>query len=137
MKDFKMATTSDPIADLLSRIRNALMRRAASTSVPYSRLKEKILLLLKKEGYIQEVQKEEVKQGFCLTVTLRYYEGEPVIQGLKGVSKPGRRFYSPAKNLPHVLSGHGMAVVSTSQGLMTDHEARKRKLGGEILFSVW
>jgi small subunit ribosomal protein S8 len=136
-KIIKVATTNDPIADFITRLRNGLSRKAAQVKMPYSKLKEKIAILLKAEGYINEIGKEEILNAPHLVINLRYHEGQPVINNLKRVSKPGRRVYSSVGKLPRVLAGHGIAVISTSRGLVTDHEARKRRLGGEILFTVW
>ena len=134
----KLGITTDPVADLLTRIRNTSCKRAPSVRLPYSKLKEKIARLLEEEGYLGPVKKEiDLSRVAHLQIGLRYHDDKPLIQGLKRVSKPGRRIYASARQLPWVLSGHGLAIVSTSRGLMTDQEARKRKLGGEVLFFVW
>ncbi len=133
----KISPTSDPIADLLTRLRNAAWRRQAEVLVPYSVLKEQIVLLLQREGYLADVNRVREGNDSWLQMSLRYHDREPVIRGLKRLSKPGRRLYLPVKRLPRVLSGYGLVVVSTSRGLLTDHEARRRRLGGEVLFAVW
>lgn len=133
-------TMTDPIADMLTRIRNANVAMHDEVRMPSSKAKESLATLLKKEGYIEEfaVADASDRPGQVLTVTMKYSpERERVISGLKRVSKPGLRVYSKAESVPRVLGGLGVAVVSTSQGLMTDREARKRRIGGEILCYVW
>ena len=128
---------TDPIADMLTRIRNANQMKHESVSMPASRLKLEILEVLKNEGYIAEYEKvEDGKQG-VIKVTLKYVEKERVIKGLKKISKPGLRVYAKANELPKVLNGLGVAIISTSNGIMTDREARKQKLGGEVIAFVW
>jgi len=129
---------SDPVADMLTRIRNAILAKYNRVDIPASRLKISIAKVLKAEGYIRnyKVVKDD-KQGL-LRVYLRYDEqARPVIQGLKRVSSPGRRVYAGSDDLPKVLNGLGVNIVSTSKGLMTDRQARQAKVGGEILCSVW
>lgn len=127
---------SDPIADMLTRIRNAHMALLEKVDIPHSKLKSEIARVLKREGYIADYAIEGGTR--TLRVFLKYINGqEPVIQGIKRESKPGRRLYVGAEDLPRVLSGLGIAVVSTSAGLMTDKEARKQHVGGEVLFCVW
>ena len=128
---------TDPIADMLTRIRNANQMKHESVSMPASRLKLEILEVLKNEGYIAEYEKvEDGKQG-VIKVTLKYVEKERVIKGLKKISKPGLRVYAKANELPKVLNGLGIAIISTSNGIMTDREARKQKLGGEVIAFGW
>ena len=128
---------TDPIADMLTRIRNANQMKHESVSMPASRLKLEILEVLKNEGYIAEYEKvEDGKQG-VIKVTLKYVEKERFIKGLKKISKPGLRVYAKANELPKVLNGLGIAIISTSNGIMTDREARKQKLGGEVIAFVW
>ena len=128
---------TDPIADMLTRIRNANQAKHESVEMPASRLKLEILEVLKNEGYIAEYEKvEDGKQG-VIKVTLKYVEKERVIKGLKKISKPGLRVYAKANELPKVLNGLGIAIISTSNGIMTDREARKQKLGGEVIAFVW
>ena len=130
---------SDPIADMLTRMRNAHMANLDLVQVPHSRLKGEIARILKHEGYVKDFSVEansKVQKTLC--VYLKYGpEREPVIQGLKRVSKPGLRRYSDATSLPRVLGGLGIAILSTSKGLMTDREARKSNVGGEVLCFVW
>jgi len=129
---------TDPIADFLARLRNALMSKHHTTSVPSSKMKTRIAQILKDEGYIQDFQSEDVDGRPVLVVTLKYDErSQPVIEGLSRVSRPGLRRYSSADQLPTVRGGIGMAIVSTSRGLMTDHQARKDRVGGEVLCTVW
>ena len=130
-------SVSDPIADALTRIRNAKMVNHESVSMPASKLKEELVKVLQKEGYVDGYTVEE-KDGFkVINVTLKYNNGKSVITGLQRISRPGLRVYSKAKNMPRVFDGMGIAVVSTSKGLMTEKEARANKLGGEILCYVW
>jgi small subunit ribosomal protein S8 len=133
-------TMTDPVADMLTRIRNANIAMHDDTSMPSSKLKENLAALLEKEGYIEgySVADAEGRPGRTLTVTMKYSpERARVISGIKRVSKPGLRVYSKADKVPRVLGGLGVAVLSTSQGLLTDREARKRRVGGEILCYVW
>ena len=128
---------TDPIADMLTRIRNANQMKHESVSMPASRLKLEILEVLKNEGYIAEYEKvEDGKQG-VIKVTLKYVNKERVIKGIKRISKPGLRVYAKSTELPQVLNGLGVAIISTSNGVMTDREARKNKLGGEVIAFVW
>ena len=128
---------TDPIADMLTRIRNANQAKHESVEMPASRLKLEILEVLKNEGYISEYEKvEDGKQG-VIKVTLKYNNKERVIKGLKKISKPGLRVYVKSTELPKVLNGLGIAVISTSNGIMTDREARQKKLGGEVIAFVW
>ncbi|MEK6764443.1 MAG: 30S ribosomal protein S8 [Nitrospira sp.] len=129
---------TDPISDLLVRLQNGLRRRHDTVSVPASRLKREILRILQHEGYIQGVQ-AEVEDGHpVLKVQLRYVvEGQPMVTGMQRVSKPGRRVYVGIKDIPRVKNGIGMAILSTSKGLMTDQDSRRAGLGGEVLCAVW
>ena len=130
-------TVSDPIADTLTRIRNANMVNHESVSMPHSNLKEELIKVLKNEGYVQGYTVEE-KDGFKqINVELKYFNNKAVITGLQRISKPGLRVYSKAKNMPRVFDGMGIAVISTSKGLMTEKAARVNKLGGEVLCYVW
>jgi len=133
-------TMTDPIADMLTRIRNANVVMHDEVRMPSSRQKEALAAILAKEGYIEGFSNAENdgRPGSTLTVTMKYSpERDRTISGLRRVSKPGLRVYSAAKEVPRVLGGLGVAVVSTSQGLMTDRDARKRNVGGEILCFVW
>lgn len=128
---------TDPIADMLTRIRNANQAKHESVTMPASRLKLEILAVLKNEGYIAEYEKvEDGKQG-VIKVTLKYNNKDRVIKGLKKISKPGLRVYAKSSELPKVLNGLGVAIISTSNGIMTDREARLKKLGGEVIAFVW
>lgn len=128
---------TDPISDFLTRLRNAQAAQHETTTAPSSRIKLQIAKLLEREGYVAGVQ--EVVDGIrkMLVVTLKYNEFGGVIRNVKRVSKPGLRVYRKADELPRVLSDQGIAIVSTSQGLMTNKEARRRKLGGEILCELF
>ena len=131
-------TTTDPIADMLTRIRNANSARHTTVEIPASKVKLAIAQILLDEGYIRSFEKiEDGKQGM-IQVTLKYDEkGKRVISGLKRISKPGLRIYVSCEELPQVLNGLGIAVVSTSKGIKTDRDARKEGLGGEVLAYVW
>ena len=129
---------TDPIADMLTRIRNANQNRAKTVSMPSSKMKEEIAKILKDEGFIEEFSIEENDVQNTLTLTLKYgQKKERVITGLKRVSKPGLRVYSKAEELPRVLNGLGIAIISTPQGVMTDKEARKANVGGEVIAYIW
>jgi small subunit ribosomal protein S8 len=129
---------SDPIADMLTRIRNANTALHPVTSMPSSKLKEELAKILSSEGYIDGYKVEDASVSKELTVTLRYTNGrDRVLHGLRRISSPGRRVYKGAGELDRVLGGLGVSVVSTSEGLLTDREARRRKIGGEILCEVW
>ena len=129
---------TDPIADLLTRIRNANSSKHETVDIPASNMKKAIVEILADEGYIKSFQLiEDNKQG-VIRVTLKYGPNhEKVISGLKRVSKPGLRIYAGVDELPRVLKGLGIAIVSTSKGIMTDKEARKQNIGGEVLAFVW
>ena len=129
---------TDPIADLLTRIRNASSAKHDSVEIPASNMKKAICQILVDEGYVKNYTvTQDGKQG-VIKVTLKYGEGKtPVIQGLRRVSKPGLRIYSSAAELPKVMKGLGVAIISTSRGVMTDREARKQNLGGEVLAFIW
>ena len=129
---------TDPIADLLTRIRNASTAKHPSVEIPASNMKKAICQILVDEGYIKGMQvKNDTVQG-TIVVTLKYQaNGEPVIAGLRRVSKPGLRVYAGAEELPRVLRGLGIAIVSTSKGVMTDKAARANHVGGEVLAFVW
>jgi small subunit ribosomal protein S8 len=127
---------SDPIADMLTRIRNAQMAEKAVVSLPSSKQKVAIAQVLKDEGYIDGFAVEDKEGRAVMTVELRYYQGQPVIESVKRVSRPGRRLYKGAGELPKVTGGLGVAIVSTSKGVMTDRAARAAKLGGEVLCFV-
>jgi small subunit ribosomal protein S8 len=128
---------TDPIADLLARIRNAYVAKHDRLDVPASNLKLEICKVLQREGYIEDLQVIEGEPRDQLRILLKYDEGEPVIVHLKRISKPGRRVYMRSDDLKPVLNGLGVGIVSTSMGLLTDHEARQRRVGGEVLCEVW
>lgn len=130
-------TITDPVADLLTRIRNANMVNHANVEIPASKLKVELVKLLKEEGYIADYKLVDKDAFKVINVELKYIGNKPVIRGLQRVSTPGLRAYSKAKNLPRVFGGLGVAIVSTSKGLMTDKAARKDNIGGEILCYVW
>ena len=128
----------DPIADMLTRIRNANTNKHETVLIPQSKTKLAIAEILKEEGYIVDFKAVESEGIKMIEVTLKYGpNGEKVIQGLKRISKPGLRIYSNAEQLPQVLNGLGIAIVSTSKGIITDKEARKLNVGGEVLAYVW
>ena len=131
-------TLVDPVGDMLTRIRNGQMRSLNKINIPFSNFRLKILEVLKKEGYIIDfnINNDEKKIKF-LSVDLKYYEGQPVIKEIKRVSKPGRRVYSRATSIPKVLNGLGLAILSTSKGVMSDTDAIKNNLGGEIICKVF
>jgi small subunit ribosomal protein S8 len=133
-------TMTDPIADMLTRIRNGNVAFHDSVRMPSSKVKESLAQILKREGYIDgfEVANDPSKPGNVLTIHMKYSpERARSISGIRRVSKPGLRVYRGADRLPRVLGGLGVAVLSTSQGLMTDREARQRRMGGEVLCYVW
>ena len=129
---------TDPIADMLTRIRNANQNKSTDVMVPASKVKLEILNVIKNEGYITDYEfVEDGKQG-NIKVTLKYTEKkERVIKGIKRISKPGLRVYAKVNEMPKVLNGLGIAVVSTSNGVMTDREARRQHLGGEVIAYIW
>ena len=127
---------TDPIADMLTRIRNGLASAKVAVVMPGSKVKAAIAQVLKDEGYIKDFQFSEQDGKPVLEVTLKYYEGRPVIGRLKRESRPGLRVYKRAEDLPSVIGGLGVAIISTSKGIMTDRAARKAGIGGEVLCSV-
>ncbi|HUR50347.1 MAG TPA: 30S ribosomal protein S8 [Acidimicrobiales bacterium] len=133
-------TMTDPVADMLTRLRNGNVAMQDSVRMPSSKLKEALAAILRREGYIADfsVRDEPTRPGRTLEIVMKYNEERtPTISGLKRVSKPGLRVYTKADRLPRVLGGLGVAVLSTSNGLMTDREARERRVGGEVLCYVW
>lgn len=128
---------TDPIADMLTRIRNANQMRYEKVIVPASNVKMDILKVLKEEGFIADFElAKDDKQG-VITVALKYVGNERVIKGLKRISKPGLKVYAQVEDLPRVLNGLGIAIISTSKGVMTDRDARKQNIGGEVVAYVW
>ena len=131
-------TLVDPIGDMFTRIRNGQMRNLNSVSIPASKFRSKILEILKTEGYISSFFLESNDNNKkIIKVNLKYYEGTPVIKEIKRISKPGRRVYSRATSIPKIQNGLGMAIISTSQGVMSDIDARKNNIGGEIICKVF
>lgn len=129
---------TDTIADLLTRIRNANSAKHDTVQIPASNMKKAICQILLDEGYIKSFSVEEDGKQGVITVTLKYLEGKtPVIQGLRRVSKPGLRIYSNVEDMPKVMKGLGIAIISTSKGVMTDREARRQNVGGEVLAFIW
>ena len=131
-------TFTDPIGDMFSRIRNGQMRSLNSVNIPSSNFRQNILKILKNEGYINDyfIDKSE-KNKINLKINLKYYDGDPVIKEIKRISKPGRRVYSRANSIPKVMNGLGLAIISTPKGVMSDTEARKNNVGGEIICRVF
>ena len=127
---------SDPIGDMLARIKNAQMRNHSKVSLPSSKFKAKIADVLKSEGYIIDYKINDDKKP-SIEINLKYNSGNPVINTIERISKPGRRIFSSASSLPKINNGLGIAIVSTPQGVMTDVDARKKKLGGEIICKVF
>lgn len=129
---------TDPISDMLTRINNAIRAKKKTVIVSASKIKLEIVRILKEEGFIEDYKFMEEKPQSKIEIVLKYDDQKKgIISGLRRVSKPGRRIYLGYKALPKVLDGLGIAIVSTSQGIMTDHEARKRKLGGEVICEIW
>ncbi len=128
---------TDPIADMLTRLRNAQAQRHATVRVPASKMKAAILSVLQAEGYIAGVAEDVSASGAkTLVVSLKYHQGQPVVTWINRVSKPGRRVYSQAAELPMVANGLGVTIVSTSKGILTDTQARAQKVGGEVLCQI-
>ena len=129
---------NDPLGDMLTRIRNAQMRGKSSVNTPASKLRRWVLDVLKDDGYIRGYSQTEIVNGVSeLEIELKYYEGQPVIQEIQRVSKPGRRVYSSVKTMPVVRNGLGISIVSTPKGVMSDNAARENNVGGEILCRVF
>lgn len=128
---------TDPIADMLTRIRNASKQKHELVDVPYSKIKENIAQILLTEGYISAFEVIDNGARKTIRITLKYFENKCVIQGLKRISKPGLRIYADVENLPRVLNGLGTAIISTSKGVVTDKVARQNGVGGEVIAYVW
>jgi small subunit ribosomal protein S8 len=129
---------TDPIADMLTRIRNASLARHDRTEMPASRMKEAVARILKTEGFIADVRSTEGEGAKQLTIVLKYgRDRQSAIDGVRRVSRPGRRVYVRHDRIPRVLSGLGISILSTSRGLMSDREARRQKIGGELICEVW
>ena len=132
-----MGFANDPIADMLTRIRNANQMRYKEVEVPASKMKNEIARILKEEGFIVDYKVKKNNIQNILVLSLKYVDKERVITGLKRISKPGLRVYVKAEEVPYVLNGLGIAIISTSKGVMTDKEARKQNIGGEVLAYIW
>ena len=131
-------TLTDPIGDMFSRIRNGQMRLLNSIDIPSSNFRKNILKILKEEGYIKDYYIEKSENNkISLKINLKYYEGGPVIKEITRISKPGRRVYSSANSIPRVMNGLGFAILSTPKGVMTDAQAKKNNVGGEIICKVF
>jgi len=131
-------TLGDPIGDMITRIRNAQMRALQNVIIPSSKFREKILEILKQEGYIADYKiQADTKNKNSLLVDLKYFNGAPVIKEIKRVSKPGRRIYAKANSISKIQNGLGLAIVSTSIGIMSDNDARQKNVGGEIICRVF
>lgn len=129
---------SDPIGDMLTRIRNAYGRKKNKVSTPASNLRVRVLDVLKAEGYIRDYAKVDYENGKSeLEIELKYYEGRPVIREISRISKPGRRVYVSVKSIPSVANGLGISILSTPKGVMADHQAREQNVGGEVLCQVF
>ena len=128
----------DPIGDMITRIRNAQMRLLNKVTIPSSKFRVKILDVLKQEGYISDYKiSGEASKKSSISIDLKYYNGLPVIKEIKRISKPGRRIYAKASSIPKIQNGLGLAIVSTSKGIMTDNDARNKNIGGEIICRVF
>ena len=129
---------TDPIADMITRIRNAQLRTLNTVSIPSSKFRARILDVLKEEGYISDYKfLSDTKKRGSLIINLKYNNGLPVIKEIKRISKPGRRIYTKADSIPRIQSGLGIAIVSTSMGIMSDNDARSKNIGGEIICRVF
>ena len=129
---------TDPIADLCTRIRNAMMRHYPTITIPYSKIKQQILKVLEEEGFIEKWERQDNEQFPSLVATLKYTpNGDSMIRKIKRISKPGLRVYSGNKDLRPILYGQGIAVITTSQGVLSDKQCRLQKIGGEVLCYVW
>ncbi|WP_112663955.1 30S ribosomal protein S8 [Microvirga flavescens] len=129
---------NDPLGDMLTRIRNAQMRRRGTVTTPGSKLRARVLDVLKSEGYIRDYSQTEFGNGRTeFSIELKYYDNQPVIRTIERVSKPGRRVYTSVDTMPRVADGLGITIISTPQGVMADHEAREKNVGGEVLCKVF
>jgi small subunit ribosomal protein S8 len=129
---------TDPLGDMLTRIRNGVARRKSSVSTPASNLRARVLDVLQAEGYIRGYSKTDFENGKSeLNIELKYFEGAPVIRKIDRVSKPGRRVYVSVKSIPQVANGLGITILSTPKGVMADHQAREQNVGGELLCSIF
>jgi len=128
---------TDPISDFIIRIKNAVLARKDVITVPHSRVKEAIAGILQKEGYIAEVTSQEEAGFKQLVITLKYVGKNPTVTDVRRLSKPGRRLYVPASDIPKSLGGYGITILSTNKGIITDTDARKMNVGGELLCQIW
>jgi small subunit ribosomal protein S8 len=129
---------SDPLGDMLTRIRNAQMRSRPRVTTPASKLRERVLEVMQEEGYIRGYSRTDYEDGKSeIEIELKYFDGKPVIRNLKRISKPGRRVYSSVDELPTVANGLGVAILSTPKGVMSDSQARRENVGGEVLCSIF
>ena len=129
---------NDPLGDMLTRIRNAQMRKSSKVSTPGSRLRQNVLDVLKSEGYIRGYATVDYENGRSeFEIELKYFDGQPVIRQIERVSRPGRRVYASVKNIPRVMNGLGVSIISTPKGVMSDAEARDQNVGGEVLCRVF
>ncbi len=128
---------SDPLGDMLTRIRNAQMRNKSKVSTPASGLRQRVLDVLQSEGYIRGYSSIELSGHAEFEIELKYYDGEPVIREIKRISRPGRRVYASVRNLPRISDGLGVAILSTPKGVMSDNSARENNVGGEVLCQVF
>ncbi len=130
-------SVTDPIADYLVRVRNAIAAKHETVEIPASKMKLEITKILLEEGFIQNFKVQEDSKQDVLKIFLKYSEGQPVITGLKQISKPGRRVYSTRDTVPKVIGGLGISILSTSRGVMTGHDSTKTGIGGEVLCEIW
>ena len=131
-------TMSDPLGDMLTRIRNAQMRKSTKVSTPSSRLRQNVLDVLKAEGYIRGYSTVDFNNGRSeFEIELKYFDGEPVIRRIERVSRPGRRVYASVKTIPRVANGLGVSILSTPKGVMSDADAREQNVGGEVLCRIF
>lgn len=128
---------TDPIADMIIRIKNGYLARKNQVEIPFSKLNGALAKILVREGYLSETETLDTQPQKTLKVTLKYIGKQPAVTDVKRLSKPGRRAYAPANNLPRVLGGYGICILSTNKGILTDKEARKQNVGGEVLCSIW
>jgi small subunit ribosomal protein S8 len=128
---------SDPISNFIISIKNALLARKESVAVPYSKLKESMAGILAREGYIGEVKIDDAAPFKQIVITLKYVGKLPAVTDVRRLSKPGRRVYAPAGQIPKALGGYGITIVSTNKGILTDKEARQQNVGGELICQVW
>jgi small subunit ribosomal protein S8 len=128
---------TDPVADMLTRLRNAQLVGQKTVELPFSKFKLELAKIIKREGFIEEAAKRGKKNKKLLEIVLKYQDKTPVISEIKRISKPGRRVYVSSKSIKPVKQGFGIMIISTSRGLMTDKDARKQKLGGEVICEIW